>query len=87
MENILNKKSGLLGVSEKSSDLRDILDGWRANDERSTITLHMYIDTIVKYIGAYVAIMNGVDAIVLTAGIMERSEPVRKLLLEKLARL
>jgi acetate kinase len=77
----------LLGVSEKSSDLRDILAGWREGDERSTITLNMYVDTIVKYIGAYVAIMNGVDAIVLTAGIMERSEPVRKLLLEKLARL
>ena len=87
METILNKKSGLLGVSEKSSDLRDILAGWRAGDERSTITLAMYVDSIVKYIGAYVALMNGVDAIVLTAGIMERSEPVRKLLLEKLARL
>ncbi len=87
MENILNKKSGLLGVSEKSSDLRDILAGWREGDERSTITLNMYVDSIVKYIGAYVALMNGVDAIVLTAGIMERSEPVRKLLLEKLARL
>lgn len=87
MENILNKKSGLLGVSEKSSDLRDILAGWREGDERSTITLNMYIDSIVKYIGAYVALMNGVDAIVLTAGVMERSEPVRKLLLEKLARL
>ena len=87
MENILNKKSGLLGVSEKSSDLRDILAGWREGDERSTITLNMYVDSIVKYIGAYVALMNGVDAIVLTAGVMERSEPVRKLLLEKLARL
>ncbi|MCX6822833.1 MAG: acetate kinase [candidate division SR1 bacterium] len=87
MENILNKKSGLLGVSEKSSDLRDTLAGWKAGDERSTITLAMYVDSIVKYIGAYVALMNGVDAIVLTAGIMERSEPVRKLLLEKLARL
>jgi acetate kinase len=85
MENILNKKSWLLGVSEKSSDLRDILAGWRKGDERSTITLHMYIDSIVKYIGAYVSLMNGVDSIVLTAGIMERSEPVRTLLLEKLA--
>ena len=87
METILNKKSGLLGVSEKSSDVRDILAWWKAGDERSTITLSMYVDSIVKYIGAYVALMNGVDAIVLTAGIMERSEPVRKLLLEKLARL
>jgi acetate kinase len=87
MEVLLNKKSGLFGVSEKSSDLRDILAGWRAGDERCTITLDMYIDSLVQHIGAYVALMNGVDAIVLTAGVMERSEPVREILLQRLARL
>lgn len=85
MEILLNKHSGLLGVSEKSSDLRDILAGWRAGDERCCITLEMYIDSLVQHIGAYVALMNGVDAIVLTAGVMERSEPVRELLLQRLA--
>jgi acetate kinase len=47
----------------------------------------MYVDSIVKYIGSYVALMNGVDAIVLTAGVLERSKDVRKLLVDKLARL
>ena len=74
-------------MSEKSSDLRDILAGWRAGDERCTITLDMYIDSLVQHIGSYVALMNGVDAIVLTAGVMERSEPVREILLQRLARL
>lgn len=86
-ENILNKKSGLLGVSETSSDMRDILDGRKKWDDRATITLQMYINSIVKYIWSYVALMNGVDALVFTGGVLERSRDVRKLLLQKLARL
>jgi len=87
IEDMLNKKSGLLGVSQLSSDMRDILDGWKQWDERCTLVLHMYVDSIVKYIWSYVALMNGVDAIVLTAGVLERSKDVRKLLVDKLARL
>ena len=87
IETILNKQSGLLGVSQISSDMRDILDGRKKWDERCTLVLDMYVDSIVKYIGSYVALMNGVDAIVLTAGVLERSKDVRKLLVDKLARL
>ena len=50
LENILNKKSGLLGVSGVSSDMRDILAGREKGDERSLLTLEMYITSIVKYI-------------------------------------
>ncbi len=87
IENILNKKSGILGVSWISADMRDILDGRRKWDKRCTLVLDMYVDGIVKYIGSYVALMNGVDAIVLTAWVLERSKDVRKLLVDKLARL
>lgn len=87
IENILNKKSGLLGVSQTSSDMRDILAGRRLWDERCTLVLDMYINSIVKYIWSYVALMNGVDAIILTAWVLERSKDVRKLLVDKLARL
>lgn len=87
IENILNKKSGMLGVSWTSSDMRDILDGRKTWDERCTLVLEMYVNGIVKYIWSYVALMNGVDAIILTAWVLERSKDVRKLLIDKLARL
>lgn len=85
MEDMLNKKSGLLGVSERSSDLRDILAGVEAGDERCTITLNMYLNSIVKFIWSYVALLNGVDVIILTAGVMERSRVVIKMLMERLS--
>lgn len=87
LEHILNKESGLLGVSGVSSDMRDILAGREKGEEKCILALEMYINSIVKYIWSYVALMNGVDALVLTGGIMERSRDVRKLLLAKLARL
>lgn len=64
---IMNKKSGVLGVSQKSSDHRDIEDGYNAGNERDKIVMKMYTNAILKYIGSYAALLEGVDAIVFTA--------------------
>ena len=74
---MMNKKSGFLGVSGKSSDSRDIEDLEEKGDKRATLTLDMYYYRIKSYIGAYMAVMNGVDAIVFTAGIGENSSSTR----------
>ncbi len=87
IENILNKESGVLGISQKSSDMRDILSWYKKKDSQCTLALHMYINAIVKYIWSYTALMNWVNAIILTGAVMERSSLVRKLLMEKLWRL
>lgn len=78
MLNILNKKSGLLGVSGFSSDMRDVLTAAEDGHERAQITVDMFCYRIRKYIGAYAAAMGGVDAIVFTAGIGENNPKLRK---------
>ncbi|EIA31500.1 Acetate kinase 2 [Candidatus Arthromitus sp. SFB-5] len=74
---LMNKKSGFLGVSGKSSDSRDIEDLAQQGDKRAKLTLDMYCYRIKSYIGSYIAAMNGVDAIVFTAGIGENSAITR----------
>lgn len=71
MDNILNKESGFLGISGISNDDREILESVGKGDERSKLSQEMLDYQIIKYIGAYVAAMNGCDAIVFTAGIGE----------------
>ena len=75
--NIFQKKSGLLGISGISSDMREIMAAKETN-ERAKIAYDIFINRIQKYIGQYIAVMNGVDAIVFTAGIGENSAPVRE---------
>ena len=77
MLNILNKKSGLLGLSGVSSDLRDVTKAANAGDEKAQVTLEAFAYRIAKYVGSYVAAMNGVDAIVFTAGVGENDAPMR----------
>ncbi|NKZ27421.1 acetate/propionate family kinase [Vagococcus lutrae] len=75
MIDILNKKSGLLGLSGISSDMRDV----QASDtENAKTALAIFINRVQKYIGSYVAVMNGVDAIVFTAGIGENAIELRR---------
>ena len=71
MMTVLNKKSGLLGISCVSSDGRDLEDAAAKGDEKAQAALDIFAYRVVKYIGAYAAAMNGVDAIVFTAGIGE----------------
>lgn len=71
LSTLVNKKSGVLGVSQLTSDMRPIEDGVKAGDERLTLTMEMYNYRIKKYIGAYAAAMGGVDIIVFTGGVGE----------------
>ena len=75
---VLNKKSGMLGVSGFSSDLRDIEIEASKGNERAQLALDVFANRIHKYIGSYAARMNGVDAIIFTAGIGENSDVVRE---------
>ena len=76
--NVLNKKSGLLGVSGVSSDNRDIEEGMRQGNARAKLARRTLTYGIKKYIGAYAAAMNGVDLIVFTGGIGENSATLRE---------
>jgi acetate kinase len=82
--NILNKKSGMLGVSGFSSDLRDIEQQASEGNERAELALEVFANRIHKYIGSYASRMYGVDAIVFTAGIGENSTLVREKVLQGL---
>lgn len=84
MNFLLNKHSGLAGVSGLGADLREIEDAVQNGHEGATLALHMYIHRIRKYIGAYAAVMNGVDAIIFTGGVGENSVLVRRLICEGL---
>ena len=82
MINILNKKSGLLGLSGISSDMRDLENNMDKEEVR--VALDIFADRIRKYIGSYVTVMNGVDAIVFTAGIGENDTATRANIMSKL---
>lgn len=81
---VLNKKSGMLGVSGFSSDLRDIVEEAEKGNDRAQLALDVFANRIHKYIGSYAARMNGVDAIIFTAGIGENSAVVRAKVLQGL---
>lgn len=77
VDEILNKKSGVLGISGVSSDFRDIEEAADNGNERAKLALDVYVHYVKKYIGAYAAVMNGVDVIVFTAGLGENSANMR----------
>ena len=83
--NVLNKKSGVLGVSGVSSDFRDLEEAAAAGNDRAAKALAAYNYRVVKYIGSYVAAMDGVDAIVFTAGLGENGKTMRKAVCEHLS--
>ena len=82
MLNILNKKSGVLGVSGVSSDFRDLDKAAAEGNERAQLALDMFHYWVAKVAGSYVAAMNGVDAIVFTAGVGENSKSTRAAIAE-----
>lgn len=81
----LNKKSGLLGISGVSSDMRDILAAAEQKNERSQLAIDIFVKDIVKYIGAYTAEMGGLDGLIFTAGIGENSPEIRELVTQRIA--
>lgn len=84
MNTLVNKKSGLQGISGGKSDMRDIRAGKEAGDERCTHAFNMFAYRVKKYIGAYTAAMNGVDIIAMTGGIGENAWFMREAILENL---
>jgi len=85
MDTILNKQSGLLGISGVSSDSRDIEIGINEGNERCILAQEMYVKRIVEYIAKYYVLLGGADAIIFTAGVGENSIMTRSQILEKLA--
>ncbi|HOZ54153.1 MAG TPA: acetate kinase [Bacilli bacterium] len=85
IDNILNKESGLLAISKKSSDSRDIEEGIKNNDPNCILAQKMYVRRIIDYISKYYVELNGCDAIIFTAGIGEKAVDTRKDVLEGLS--
>ncbi len=77
VNDVYNKKSGVLGVSGVSSDFRDLEEAAKAGNERAKLALDMYVVRVKKYLGAYLAELDGVDAITFTAGLGENSASTR----------
>ncbi len=84
---ILNKKSGMLGVSCISSDAREIEDAYYEGNEAAMLTTHMYANRVAAHIGSYFLQMGGVDAIVFTGGIGENDANIRKNIVERVTAL
>ncbi len=78
IDNLMNKKSGVLGISGVSSDFRDIENAAAEGNKRAQLALDKFSYTVKKYIGSYAAAMGGVDVLVFTAGLGENSAPARK---------
>ncbi|MCR4797955.1 MAG: acetate kinase [Lachnospiraceae bacterium] len=76
--NLLNKKSGVEGISGVSSDFRDLIKAKEEGNERAALALDMFSYRVAKYVGSYITAMNGVDVIAFTAGIGENTPTVRK---------
>lgn len=85
MLNLINKRSGVKGVTEISSDMRDIEDAVARGDERAKLALEMYDYRILKYIGAYAAVLGGLDVLVFTGGVGENQIGTREGLCKKLS--
>ncbi|MBQ3596457.1 MAG: acetate kinase [Clostridia bacterium] len=82
--NYLNKKCGVLGVSGISSDLRDLEAAVEQGNERALLALEMLAYRVRKYVGSYIAVLGGVDAVVFTGGIGEHSPRIRRLVMENM---
>ncbi len=87
ISDLLNKKSGLLGLSGIGNDMRDLLKGVEDCNERAKLALEVFYYRIKKYIGAYLAVLNGADAIVLTAGIGENNPWIKERINKELSSL
>ena len=84
MMTILNKKSGVLGISEVSSDFRDLDKASEEGNQQAQLAKDVFVYDVKKYIGAYAAAMGGVDAVVFTAGVGENSASLRAEMVEGL---
>jgi acetate kinase len=77
VDSLLNKRSGMLGISEGSNDMREIIDAMDRGSERHTLAFKMFCHRVRKYIGSYAAVLGGLDAVIFTGGIGENAARVR----------
>lgn len=84
IDRIMNKESGFLGISGHYSDARDIVEACKENDKRAILARDMFVDRVTDYIAKYYFEMKGVDAIVFTAGMGEKSAPFRAEIMKRL---
>ena len=84
MDTYMNKKSGMLGISGVSSDFRDLDAAKKEGNEKAALALDMFAYKVKQYIGAYATVLNGVDAIVFTAGVGENDRTMRQMIAENL---
>lgn len=84
LDNLLNRESGLKGLTGQSGDMRDIMDRATQGDEHCRLAIQVFTHRVRKYIGAYAAVMDGVDAIVFTGGIGENSVVLRQRIAQRL---
>ena len=75
---VLNKKSGVAGISEVSSDFRDLRKAKNEGNDKARLALEIFVYGVKKYIGAYTAAMNGIDCLIFTAGIGENDGAIRE---------
>ncbi len=85
VDRLLNRESGLAGLSGRGNDLRDIEAAAAAGDDRSRLAIAVFAHRARKYIGAYAAVMGGLDAVVMTGGIGENSVTIRRRVLQRLS--
>lgn len=83
VDDLMNKRSGTLGICGRK-DMRDVLEGARKGERRCKLALAMFVYDIVRYVGAYMAVMGGCDAVVFTAGVGERSARIRSMVMRSL---
>jgi len=83
VDDMLNKKSGVLGVSGVSSDFRDLCKAADDGNDRAALALDMFVASVKRYIGSYAMIMGGVDAVVFTAGIGENTPTIREAIMKE----
>lgn len=84
IDKVMNKESGLLGISGQYSDARDIVDACKEGDKRAILARDMFVDRVIDYIAKYYFEMKGVDAIIFTAGMGEKSIPFRAEIMKRL---
>ena len=86
VDKILNKQSGLLGIAGiDSGDCRDVLQASDKGNKQCELAVNMFVRRIVKYLGAYSALLNGIDAIVFTGGIGEHSDTIREMVIDQVS--
>lgn len=87
LDEALNKRSGLLGLSGVSNDMRDCLAAAEGGNPNAALAVELFVYRVAKYVGAYYAVLPGCDAVVLTGGIGENAVPVRRRICQALVRL